>query len=40
MMKTKHLLALALSAMLTLPMTAQDKLFTLEDLIYGGANFH
>ena len=40
MMKTKHLLALALSAMLTLPMTAQDKLFTLEDLNYGGANFH
>ncbi|MBR6866908.1 MAG: DPP IV N-terminal domain-containing protein [Prevotella sp.] len=39
-MKTKHLLALALSAMLTLPMTAQDKLFTLEDLNYGGANFH
>ena len=39
MMKIKHILATALVALLTLPMTAQDKLFTLEDLNFGGTNY-
>ncbi len=38
-MKIKHILATALVALLTLPMTAQDKLFTLEDLNFGGTNY-
>ena len=37
-MKTKHLL-IALLALLSLPMSAQ-KLFTLEDLNFGGTNYH
>ena len=37
-MKTKHLL-IALFALLSLPMSAQ-KLFTLEDLNFGGTNYH
>ena len=40
MMKIKYLLAAALAVGLTLPMTAQNKLFTLEDLNYGGTNFY
>ena len=39
-MKIKHILTMALAAMLTLPMTAQNKLFTLEDLNFGGTNYH
>ena len=35
-MKTKYLLLLFLA----LPMTAQNKLFTLEDLNFGGRNYH
>ena len=39
MMKIKSLFV-ALSAFLTLPMAAQDRLFTLEDLNFGGTNYH
>ena len=39
MMKIKFLIA-AIAALLTLPMTAQNKLFTLEDLNFGGTNYH
>ena len=38
-MKIKFMLTTALIALLTLPMTAQDKLFTLEDLNFGGTNY-
>ena len=38
MMKIKSLFV-ALSAFLTLPMAAQDRLFTLEDLNFGGTNY-
>ncbi len=38
MMKIKNLLILALFS-LSLPMAAQDKLFTLEDLNFGGTNY-
>ena len=38
-MKIKFLIA-AIAALLTLPMTAQNKLFTLEDLNFGGTNYH
>ena len=38
-MKIKLCIA-ALTAFFTLPMTAQNKLFTLEDLNFGGTNFH
>ena len=42
MTKIKHLAGLVLLAFLTTPttMTAQDKLFTLEDLNFSGTNFH
>jgi dipeptidyl-peptidase-4 len=40
MMKIKYLLPAALAVGFTLPMTAQNKLFTLEDLNYGGTNFY
>jgi len=42
MMKIKHLLTLfAMLTMTSLPTTAQDqKLFTLEDLNFGGTNYH
>ena len=40
MTKIKHLLITALMAVLATPMTAQDKLFTLEDLNFGGTNYH
>ena len=42
MTKIKHLAGLVLLAFLTTPttMTAQDKLFTLEDLNFGGTNYH
>ena len=42
MTKIKHLAGLVLLAFLTHPttMTAQDKLFTLEDLNFGGTNYH
>ena len=39
MMKIKLIILLAVSTLSYLPMTAQDKLFTLEDLNYGGTNF-
>ena len=41
-MKTKNKLAalLLLTMMISLPMIAQQKLFTLEDLNYGGTNYH
>ena len=39
MMKIKFLIV-ALAAILTLPMTAQQHLFTLEDLNFGGTNYH
>ncbi len=38
-MKIKHI-SFSLLLFLTLPMTAQQKLFTLEDLNYGGRNYH
>ena len=38
-MKIKHLLTLLLLMATTLPMTAQDKFFTLEDLNFGGTNY-
>ena len=42
MTKIKHLAGLVLLAFLTTPttMTAQNKLFTLEDLNFGGTNYH
>jgi dipeptidyl-peptidase-4 len=39
-MKIKYLLSMALAALFALPMTAQNKLFTLEDLNFGGTNYH
>ena len=33
-------LSLTLSLLLSLTMQAQDRLFTLEDLNYGGSNFY
>ena len=40
MMKTKRLAVLLITALIsTLSMTAQDKLFTLEDLNFGGTNY-
>jgi len=38
-MKIKLFLTTALAAFLTLPMAAQNKLFTLEDLNFGGTNY-
>ena len=35
-MKTKQLIIAALLALVSLPMSAQQKLFTLEDLNFGG----
>ncbi len=39
MMKTKTLFSLLLTLFVFLPMSAQEKLFTLEDLNYGGNNY-
>ncbi|MBQ8463270.1 MAG: DPP IV N-terminal domain-containing protein [Prevotella sp.] len=39
-MKTKQLIIAALLALVSLPMSAQQKLFTLEDLNFGGRNYH
>ena len=39
MMKTKTLFSLILTLFVFLPMSAQEKLFTLEDLNYGGNNY-
>lgn len=40
MMSNKKTLFVLALIILSLPMTAQDKLFTLEDLNYGGTNYH
>ena len=40
MMKIKFFLTMALIALFAQSMTAQDKLFTLEDLNFGGTNYH
>jgi len=39
-MTTKRILAVTFSAMLAITMTGQEKLFTLEDLNFGGTNYH
>ncbi len=39
-MKTKSHLTLLLTLLAIIPMTAQQKLFSLEDLNYGGLNYH
>jgi len=39
MMKIRHLGVLCILYILSLPMNAQDKLFTLEDLNFGGTNY-
>ena len=40
MMKIKILLAFLMMAVLSTSLSAQDKLFTLEDLNFGGTNYH
>ena len=40
MMKIKNLLVLLMMAVLSTSLSAQDKLFTLEDLNFGGTNYH
>ena len=40
MMKIKTLLVLLMMAVLSTSLSAQDKLFTLEDLNFGGTNYH
>ena len=40
MTKIKNLLVALTLIILPIPMTAQDKLFTLEDLNFGGTNYH
>ncbi len=39
-MKNRHLLLLLTLLTFSIPMLSQDKLFTLEDLNYGGNNYH
>ena len=39
-MKTKTFLNCLLALLLSMPMNAQQKLFTLEDLNFGGRNYH
>ena len=39
-MKTKIIFTTLLALLLSTPMNAQQKLFTLEDLNFGGRNYH